>query len=92
MGKGSSSGSMRRQYESEVRQMEREAQLRQESYASQLASQGGDITPAIAKSIAQDADSAQAMQLADRQRMRGISSTYLRGVTTSSGGKSKLGQ
>ena len=71
-----------------------QAMLRQqqESTASSLAAAQADVTPAIAKTIERDADSAQAMQLADRQRMRGISSTYLRGVATSSGGKTKLGQ
>lgn len=50
------------------------------------------MTPAIAKSIAQDTEAAQAQQLAARQRMRGISSTYLRGATTTAGGKTRLGQ
>lgn len=63
----------------------------QAATASSLAAQA-EVTPAIAKSIEQDSESAQTMQLADRQRMRGISSTYLRGATTSAGGKSKLGQ
>lgn len=53
------------------------------------------VTPAIAKSIAQDTESAQAQQLLARQRMRGVSSTYLRGTdiaSTTAGGKAKLGQ
>ena len=48
------------------------------------------VTPAIAKSIAQDTENAQAQQLAARQRLRGISSTYQRG--TAEAGKTKLGQ
>ena len=50
------------------------------------------VTPAIAKSIAQDTNAAQEQQLAARQRLRGISSTYLRGQSTASNGKAKLGQ
>ena len=52
------------------------------------------VTPAIAKSIAQDTESAQAQQLQARQRLRGVSSTYLRGTDLAStmAGKSKLGQ
>lgn len=67
-------------------------QQQQQSTAASLAASQADVTPAIAKTIEQDSDSAQAMQLADRQRMRGISSTYLRGATTTAGAKSKLGQ
>ena len=51
------------------------------------------VTPAVAQSIAQDTQSAQDAQLKARQRMRGVSSTYLRGVEQqSAGGKTKLGQ
>ena len=50
------------------------------------------VTPAIAKSIAQDTSNAQAQQLAARQRLRGISSTYLRGAGSGTGGKTNLGQ
>ena len=50
------------------------------------------VTPAIAKSIAQDTSNAQAQQIAARQRLRGISSTYLRGAGSGAGGKTKLGQ
>ena len=65
-------------------------------YAAQsAAAQASTVTPAIAKSIAQDAESAQAQQLAARQRMRGVSSTYLRGsdlAAGAAGAKAKLGQ
>ena len=53
------------------------------------------VTPAIAKTIARDTASAQQQQLAARQRMRGISSTYMRGNQLASGQtgtKSKLGE
>lgn len=59
------------------------------------ASEQETVTPAIAKSIAQDTESAQAQQLLARQRLRGVSSTYLRGTdlaSTTAGGKAKLGQ
>jgi len=50
-----------------------------------------DVTPAIASSIAADTDNAQSQQLANRQRMRGIASTYMRG-SQATAGKTKLGQ
>lgn len=62
---------------------------------SYSATQAETVTPAIAKSIAQDTESAQVQQLQARQRMRGVSSTYLRGTdlaSTTAGGKAKLGQ
>ena len=77
-------------------------QTPQTDYAAQAAaaqsysaSQAETVTPAIAKSIARDTESAQAQQLAARQRLRGVSSTYLRGTdlaATTAGGKAKLGQ
>lgn len=36
------------------------------------------VTPAIARSIAQDTESAQMLQAQDRERLRGISNTYRR--------------
>ena len=83
MGKGSSS--------SVTQEALNQQQAQQTSYTPAAAYD--TVTPAIAKSIAADTDAAQARQLADRQRMRGISSTYLRGAAASGGsGKTKLGQ
>lgn len=67
-------------------------QTAEQSYS---APQAETVTPAIAKSIARDTESAQAQQLQARQRLRGVSSTYLRGTELASataGGKAKLGQ
>ena len=88
MGKGSSSAIMAQQYA--LAQQQAAMQQSTESYKE--AATGDTVTPAIAKSIAQDTASAQSQQLADRQRMRGISSTYLRGASGTGGGKTKLGQ
>ena len=57
-------------------------------------SQAANVTPAIAKSIAKDTESAQATQLEARQKMRGVASTYLRGqnIAATQVGKDKLGQ
>ena len=63
-----------------------------QSYAP---AQAEAVTPAVAKSIAQDTEGAQARQLAARQRLRGVSSTYLRGTDlagAAAGGTEKLGQ
>ena len=64
----------------------------QSQSAAPSAASYDSVTPAIAKSISADTESAQAQQLANRQRLRGVSSTYLRGASTTSGGKTKLGQ
>ena len=54
------------------------------------------VTPAIARSISQDAAKMQTTQIQQRQKLRGVASTYLRGQglagNNSNGAKTKLGQ
>ena len=54
------------------------------------------VTPAIAKSIAQSTEAATAAQIQQRQKLRGVASTYLRGQglagNNSNGAKTKRGQ
>ena len=65
----------------------------QSATAASLASAGNTVTPAIARSVAKDIETGQQQQLANRQRMRGVASTYLRGsANASGGGKTKLGE
>lgn len=50
------------------------------------------VTPAIAKSIAADNESAQLLQAQERERLRGISQTYRRYSSASqNGGNATLG-
>lgn len=50
------------------------------------------VTPAVARSIAADTESAQIIQAQERERLRGISNTYRRNSSTSQNeGNSTLG-